>query len=920
METQVDNTVADVAGRLKVDVNRLLGFIKDAGLPHGSSTDEFSSGDMQTLQAHLLKRQKSAGAKTAEATPTVDNDSSAASRTAGLGLRPGQQATGLGATLSRRGGTLSVQRTPGAKVKVATVRRRRLVKPASGKTSEQETATEALKQATAKQAEQPGELKAKSPAKAPTAKKIAPAAQAPKQAKSQLQVETEKNRREEKKRREAETEVRKRQQKRTAEIKQAKDDEQLRKAQAKLVESQAEAERQQREIERMRQEAREAAALAESEFISSAKSGPKRGKDDKGSRSGRRTLQGTSLGRRKKPSGLSLDRLGVRRRKKAQALDIEKQGGEFSRPVKKIVRDVDISDAILVGDLARRMSVKAGEVIKTLMNMGEMVTINQTIDQDTAVLVVEEMGHRVKLVSADPAEEELVLSQKLEGEEKKRCPVVTVMGHVDHGKTSLLDYIRKTHVVNDEKGGITQHIGAYHVETEHGAITFLDTPGHAAFSAMRARGAVATDIAVIACAADDGVMPQTVEAVQHAKAAEVPIIVAVNKMDLPSADPDRVRTEMNAIGVIPDDWGGNAQFVNVSATTGDGIDDLLSAITLLSEVEEFSAVFEGKAQGIVVESKLDRGRGPLATVLIQNGTLKKGDVVLAGECYGRVRSLINDQGKVITEAGPSIPVEILGLNGAPVAGDSFNVTIDEKQARQLADARLAKNQKKLTSQRQSQRLENMFAGLGKGEKRILKIILKADVRGSLEAISQACEDIGNDEVAVQILGSGVGGITESDANMAQTYDAMIFGFNVRLDQSAKAVVEQHSLRVTYYSVIYELLDDIKKILEDMLMPEIREEIVGTAEVRDVFHSPRFGQVAGCLVVEGTVFRNKKLRVLRDSTVIYEGELESLRRFKNDVIEVRHGMECGIGVRNYNDVRTGDRIEVFDSREVARVLA
>ncbi len=932
------NTVADVAGRLNIDVALLLQNIHAAGLPQKLASEEFSSSDMQVLQVYLKGRKE---AET-QSTESVISRNVGRSSTGDRNVESTTHATptsGLTSPLTRRTGTLSVQRKSAPEVKVATVKRRRIVKPSAGQTirdpateidTKQEDAPVDATQDADSTANKDIEKRKKSTKVEPkktvkketrdqevTAKEQEPTKDP--EVPSQLTLEKEKIRADEEKRRKAEGEIRRKKAQRQEETRLRKEAERLREEreqQAKRAEEvarKAEAE----ERERIKREAEEVRARAEAEAIATEKSGTKRSRDEKGTKQRGRTLEGKALGRRRTQEK-SQNSLGLRRRRKA-ALEVEKQGGEFSRPVQKIVREVEVSDAVTVGELARRMSVKAGEVIKALMSMGEMVTINQTIDQDTAVLVIEEMGHKVKLVASDRMEEELVLSQKAEGEPEPRPPVVTVMGHVDHGKTSLLDFIRNAHVVSDEQGGITQHIGAYHVETKHGAITFLDTPGHAAFSAMRARGANATDIVILVCAADDGVMPQTQEAVQHAHAAEVPMIVAVNKIDLDGADPERVRTELNSIGVTPEDWGGNTQFVNVSATTGEGIDDLLSSVALLAEVEEFAAVSQGTAQGVVVESKVDRGRGPVATVLVQQGTLARGDVVLAGEYFGRVRSLLTDQGKVISEAGPSIPVEVLGLNGAPVAGDLFNVTVDERQARQLANARAAKNQQKITSMRQTSRLENMFANLGKGEKRILKLILKTDVRGSLEAITESCNNIGNEEVGVQILGSGVGGINESDMNLAVTYDAMVFGFNVRLEKSAKVVAEQNALDVRYYSVIYELLDDVKKILEDMMMPEIREEIVGTAEVRDVFHSPRFGLIAGCLVVEGTVFRHKKIRVLRDSTVIYEGELESLRRFKDDVGEVRNGLECGIGVRNYNDVREGDRIEVFESQEVARAL-
>ena len=607
-----------------------------------------------------------------------------------------------------------------------------------------------------------------------------------------------------------------------------------------------------------------------------------------------------------------------RRRHRPMQVKVEQHGGEF-KPTEFIARDVEVPDAISVGELAQRMTVKASEVIKTLMGLGVMATINQMIDQDVATLVVEEMGHKVELIHEDAIEQALEQSLKVEGDGEARAPVVTVMGHVDHGKTSLLDFIRHTRVVSGEAGGITQHIGAYSVATDHGRITFIDTPGHAAFTAMRARGAMVTDIVILVVAADDGVMPQTEEAIQHAKAAEVPIVVAVNKMDLAGADPEKVTKELAAKGVAPEDWGGDTQFVKVSAATGEGIDDLLEAILLQSELLELKAVADAPARGVVVESRLDRGRGPVSTVLVQNGTLQQGDVILAGEFHGRVRAMLDEQGGQTRQAGPSQPVEVLGLGGTPGAGDSFSVVTDERSARDLAEFRRDKSQEQRQAMQQAAKLDNLFANLGAGEKRVLKLVVKADVRGSLEAIVQSLGDLGNDEVAVTVLGSGVGAITESDVNMAVTYSAGVFGFNVRADNAAKAVVEREGLDLRYYSVIYEMIDDAKQALSGMLAPETREEILGIAEVRDVFRSPRFGQIAGCMVVEGAVFRNRPIRVLRDNVVIYEGELESLRRFKDDVQEVRNGTECGIGVRNYNDVRAGDLIEVFESREVARAL-
>ena len=623
-------------------------------------------------------------------------------------------------------------------------------------------------------------------------------------------------------------------------------------------------------------------------------------------------------GRRRELSLKSERRSKKRPARRNTGLHVDQQGGEF-KPTEFISREVEVGEVISVGDLAQGMAVKAGAVIKTLMGMGVMANINQPIDQDTATLVVEEMGHKIKIVSEDVLEEQLVASFVIEGDISSRAPVVTVMGHVDHGKTSLLDRIRDARVTTGEAGGITQHIGAYSVGTENGQITFIDTPGHAAFTSMRARGAKVTDIVVLVVAADDGVMPQTVEAIQHAKAAEVPIIVAINKMDLEGVDADRVTNELASKDVIPEEWGGETQFRKVSAATGEGVEALLEAIVLQSELLELGAIEDAPAQGVVIESRLDRGRGPVATILVQNGSLNQGDIVIAGEFHGRVRAMLDDSGQPTQIAGPSQPVEVLGLNGTPGAGDDFAAVSDERSARELAEFRREKNQDRLQAMQHASKLENMFANMAEGEKSILKLVIKADVRGSLEAIIQSLGELGNDEVAVQVLGSGVGGISESDATMAATYGAAVIGFNVRADKTAKVLLEKSGMELRYYSVIYELIDDVKKSLSGMLSPEIREEIVGIAEVRDVFRSPRYGQIAGCMVTEGTVFRNKPIRVLRDNVVIYEGELESLRRFKDDVADVRNGTECGVGVRNYNDVRSGDLIEVFDTKEIAREL-
>ncbi|WP_313409980.1 translation initiation factor IF-2 [Stutzerimonas kunmingensis] len=591
----------------------------------------------------------------------------------------------------------------------------------------------------------------------------------------------------------------------------------------------------------------------------------------------------------------------------------------FQSPTGPVVREVSIGETITVAELAQQMSVKAAEVIKFMFKMGSPVTINQVLDQETAQLVAEELGHKVKLVSDNALEEQLAELLKFEGESVSRAPVVTVMGHVDHGKTSLLDYIRRAKVAVGEAGGITQHIGAYHVETERGMVTFLDTPGHAAFTAMRARGAKATDIVILVVAADDGVMPQTQEAVQHAKAAGVPIVVAVNKIDKPDANPDNIKNGLGALDVIPEEWGGDTPFIPVSAKMGTGVDELLEAVLLQAELLELKATPSAPGRGVVVESRLDKGRGPVATVLVQDGTLRQGDMVLCGVNFGRVRAMLDENGKPVKEAGPSIPVEILGLDGTPEAGDDLTVVADEKKAREVALFRQGKFREVKLARAHAGKLENIFETMGQDEKKTLNIVLKADVRGSLEALQGSLNGLGNDEVQVRVVGGGVGGITESDANLALASNAVLFGFNVRADAGARKIVEAEGLDMRYYNVIYDIIEDVKKALTGMLGSDVRENILGIAEVRDVFRSPKFGAIAGCMVTEGLVHRNRPIRVLRDDVVIFEGELESLRRFKDDVAEVRAGMECGIGVKSYNDVKVGDKIEVFEKVEVARSL-
>ncbi|MGD8672566.1 MAG: translation initiation factor IF-2 [Thiogranum sp.] len=616
---------------------------------------------------------------------------------------------------------------------------------------------------------------------------------------------------------------------------------------------------------------------------------------------------------------------GGRRKKKkpGKAGGTFRTSGEhgFAKPTAPVVHEVSVPEAITVSELAQKMSIKGTELIKSLMKMGVMATINQSLDQDTATLLVEELGHVAKPVSDNDLETQIeeLAAKEISGEKVPRPPVVTIMGHVDHGKTSLLDYIRSTRVAAGEAGGITQHIGAYHVDTDKGTISFLDTPGHAAFTAMRARGAKVTDIVILVVAADDGVKPQTIEAIQHSRAAGVPMVVAMNKMDKPEADIDRLKTELSQQQVIPEDWGGDTQFIPVSAKTGEGVDDLLDALLLQAEVLELKAVEDCPAQGVVIESTLDKGRGPVATILVQNGVLRRGDTLVTGQEMGRVRAMFDEAGRPIESAGPSMPAVVLGLSGTPDAGEDALVINDERKARELAEFRQQKQREIKLAKQQQTKLEDMFSRMGTGETTMLNIVLKADVQGSVEALRDSLTKIQTDEVAVKVVSAGVGGINETDANLAVASNAILIGFNVRADAAARRIVEEHGIDLHYYSVIYDAIDKVKAAVSGMLSPEITEEIIGLAEVRDVFRAPKIGAIAGCMVVEGAVKRSAPIRVLRDNVVIYEGELESLRRFKDDVNEVRSGTECGIGVKGYNDVQVGDQIEVFERTETARVV-
>ncbi|SDD45018.1 translation initiation factor IF-2 [Aquimonas voraii] len=638
------------------------------------------------------------------------------------------------------------------------------------------------------------------------------------------------------------------------------------------------------------------------------------GEDDAGSRFGRGELHLSDAG---------MARRGARKKPGQRRQEASRSGGGahgFSRPLAPMTREVAIGDSIVVADLAQKLALKGAEVVKALFKMGVMATINQTIDHDTAVLVVEELGHTAVRANENDVEDALIAHAEQTGEGEPRPPVVTIMGHVDHGKTSLLDHIRRTRVASGEAGGITQHIGAYHVETPKGVISFLDTPGHAAFTQMRARGAKLTDIVVLVVAADDGVMPQTVEAIKHAKAAGVPIIVAINKMDKSDANPDNVKQGLANHEVIPEEWGGDTQFVPVSAKTGMGIDALLDAISIQAEVMELRAVVDGRATGSVIESALDKGRGPVATVLVQTGTLKKGDFVVCGTQYGRVRALFDEAGRQVESATPSIPVVMLGLSGVPDAGDDFVVVEDERLAKDVAQQREAKKRESRLVKQAGNRMEDIMAQMGQGEgQQTLNLVVKADVQGSVEALRDSLTSLSNELIRINVIASGVGGINESDATLAAASKAVVIGFNVRADAAARRVIEANGLDLRYFSIIYDVIDQVKQVASGLLGKEVREEIIGVAEVREVFRSSKFGAVAGSIVIEGVVRRNKPIRVLRNQTVIFQGELESLRRFKDIVDEVRMGTECGIAVKQYNDVKPGDQIECYERIEVQRTL-
>jgi len=861
-------TVKQLATDVGIPVDRLLSQLAEAGLPKQGEDEEISETEKFRLLDYLRRTHGKAGADAVGAEPrrvtlkrktTTELRQPVSSTGARTGARP--------AVTPRVGKTVSVE-----------VRRKRIyVKRSSiSETEDQVLAAEQAKQALEEQAEQQRRVEA--------------------EAEARRRATEEAKRREEEERRKLEEEAKQR-------------DEERQRLEAEERARQAEEAR--REAERQ-SAAPEGKAAAGKPKAKKGRKGEERESTEAGKRGGRIELHVAEemRGRRRKRPA----------RRVAPGAMPETQHG-FQRPTAPVVKAVEIPESITVGDLAQRMSVKAAELIKTLMKIGTLATINQALDADTAMLVVEEMGHTAVLRKKEDAEAEILsaVEEHPEGAMEPRAPVVTIMGHVDHGKTSLLDYIRSTRVAAGEAGGITQHIGAYHVETARGTVTFLDTPGHAAFSAMRARGAQATDIVILVVAADDGVMPQTREAVQHAKAAGVPMVVAVNKIDKPGAQPDRVMQELTQLQIVPEEWGGDTQFVKVSAKTGEGIDRLLDAILLQAEVLELGAVRDGLAKGVIIESSVEKGRGPVATVLVQSGTLRRGDALVAGQEWGRVRAMFDENGQSVKEAGPSIPVQALGLSGAPSAGDDAVALADERKARELAELRQVRGRDTKLAAQKATKLDEVFSQMTEGEATYVNLIIKADVQGSVEALKGALEDISTDEVKVKVVAAGVGGINESDANLALTSGAIVIGFNVRADASARRVIEEKGIDLRYYSIIYEVIDDVKDAISGLLSPEIKEEIVGLAEVREVFRSSKLGSIAGCMVLEGVVKRNNPIRVLRDNVVIYEGALESLRRFREDAQEVKAGMECGIGVKNYNDVKVGDQIEVFERVEVARGL-
>ena len=892
-----DVTVRQLANDVGIAEERLLAQLKDAGVAKNNADDLVSVSEKAQLLGHL---QESHG-KTDDHTTTSGPKKITLKRKTVSELQ--QPAAG-----GRGPGGRGAARVSGKTVSVEVRRKRTYVKRGTASEDEQtlldaEAARKALDEQAVKQ------------------QQIAAEDQARRSADEALRQTTQDKTQEEETKRLAEE----------ARLREEEEQEKKRLAEEEAARLQEEQERKEREAaaeaEKAEQKTEVKAERPDATEKDAKRDGEERGgkrashKKDSRAQPGRGRSDGAGDGRKK--LHVSADKRGRRKgksaRSKATPAQSDAQHG-FVKPTAPVIREIVVPETVTAAELASQMSIKAAAVIKELMKMGMMVTINQPLDHDTAVLVVEEMGHMAVTKKDDSIEAQVMNSlDEVQGELVHRAPVVTIMGHVDHGKTSLLDYIRSSRVAAGEAGGITQHIGAYHVETDHGMISFLDTPGHAAFSAMRARGAQVTDIVVLVVAADDGAKPQTIEAIQHSKAAGVPMIIAVNKMDKPEANPEKVMQELSQHEVIPEDWGGDAQFIQVSAKTGDGVDGLLDAILLQAEVLELTAVNDGPARGIVVESSLDKGRGSVATILVQSGTLKKGDMLVCGQEFGRVRALLDENRQPIESAGPSIPVEVLGLSGVPNAGDDVIAVADERKARELASVRQETNRDNRLAEQKAAKLDEFFAKMTEGDVGIINLIIKADVQGSVEALRESLLKLSTDEVKVKMVACAVGGINETDINLAATSDAFVIGFNVRADAAARRAAEDRGLDIRYYSIIYEVIDDVKKALSGLLSPEVREEIVGLAEVRDVFRSSKLGAIAGCMVIEGAVKRNSPIRVLRDNVVVYEGVLESLRRLKDDVNEVKAGTECGIGVKNYNDVQPGDQIEVFERTEIARQL-
>ena len=919
MAEMAETTVQKLAEMVGTDVDRLLTQMKEAGLPHESASEEVSDEQKQQLLAYLRQGRSSGGT--------------------GGG---GEEAEPSKVTLKRK--STSTIQTKGSEGKSKTVnvevRRKRTYKKRSAIEEEERQRQEEEERRREEERQEEERRKA-----AEEAKRKEEQAEA-----KRREEEAERKRREEEeamspealkdqeeKARQAQEEKAKRLSvprtgKKAEDKAEKKETAAQRKKREEEERKQREAEEQRRkqEAEQRKQAEEEAARATAEEAKRVAEELEQRGGEEEQSATQEEEDHSSIVDQAEEASYRDEERATKKRRRNRRASggvahgqmrsSLHKEHG-FKSPTEKQVHEVEVPETITVAELAQRMSVKAKELIKQLMKMGEMATVNQHIDQETAVLLTEEMGHTPKAVKGEEEamEEDLAEMIQYDAEPVLRAPVVTIMGHVDHGKTSLLDHIRRTRVASGEAGGITQHIGAYHVNTDQGMVSFLDTPGHAAFTAMRARGAQATDVAIVVVAADDGVMPQTREAIDHARAAGVPIIIAVNKMDKEDADPDRVKNELAQLDIIPEAWGGEYQFVHVSAETGAGVDELLEAIILQAEVLELQAPPTGPAQGVVVESRVEKGRGPVTSLLVREGELNRGDTVLAGSCYGRVRAMTDETGEQVEKAGPSIPVEVLGLSGAPDAGEHFLVVSDEKKAREVAEFREERDREVKLKRQQASKLENLFENMGESEAANVNIVLKADVRGSYEALISSLNELSTDEVKVNIVSGGLGAINESDVNLALTSGAVLLGFNVRADAAARRLCEREGIDLRYYSVIYELIDDVKAAMSGLLEPEKREEILGVAEVREVFRSSRFGSVAGCMVTEGTIYRNRPIRVLREDVVVFEGELESLRRFKEDVNEVRSGMECGIAVKRYKDVQVGDKIEVFEVREVARSL-